>query len=147
NSQDLWNKVQAELKQQASLKTRASNGDTNASSQLNAVTSEITADESNYAQSQLTQTTMNQLVENQLIVQGARLFEQQNPALKSKLEPSASAIDGGVKAFRNAFPANEAYNDFLQKDNLSAADIRADVALQLRRTMMQDYLATLLVSP
>jgi hypothetical protein len=147
NSQDLWNKVQSELKQQASLQTRATNGDTNASTQLSIVTSQITSDEANYTQSQLTQTTMDQLVENQLILQGDRAFEQQNPALKSKLEPSASAIDSGVKAFKNAFPPNEAYQDFLSKDNLSADDVRSAVTLQIRRTLMQNYLASQLVSP
>jgi PPIC-type peptidyl-prolyl cis-trans isomerase-like protein len=147
NAQTTWNQYTSLIQQQNQLATQLAAGDPRATAENQALTSEIQTVEGNFSQSQLSQTTMDQLVENQLIEQGIARFIAQNPKLRSQLEPTSAAITKQLKAFQNAFPKGESYSQFLSKDNLSTSDIRADIALELRRTLMQNYLATLLVSP
>lgn len=146
-SQVLWNKVQGELKQQAALQTAVSNGDKNAATQENIVTSEITTDEANYSSTQLSTQSANDLVENQLILAGIAHFEQIDPAAKAQLDVSSGDITKAVNAFKAAFPANESVSDFLSKNGMSESDLRFAAALQLRRDKLQAYLASKLVSP
>jgi hypothetical protein len=147
NAQDTWNQYNSLVQQQNQLSTKLAAGDASAIALNNALTAQIQTVEGSYAQSQLQTTTMDQLVEDQLIQQGITRFVQKNPKLASKLEPSDAAISKQLITFKNAFPKGETYSEFLSKDNLSTGDVRADIALQLRRTSMQAYLATLLVSP
>ncbi|PWT78688.1 MAG: hypothetical protein C5B60_00730, partial [Chloroflexi bacterium] len=147
NAQDTWNQYSSLLQQQDQLQTKLAAGDPSATTLNNTLTAQIQSVEGNYAQSQLAQASIDQLVEDQLIQQGITRFVQQNPKLASKLEPSNAAISQKLSAFENAFPKGETYNEFLSRDNLSTTDVRADIALELRRTLMQSYLATLLVSP
>ncbi|MFI5272324.1 MAG: peptidylprolyl isomerase [Ktedonobacterales bacterium] len=146
-SQTLWNKVQGELKAQAALQTAVKNGDRNASTQANILTAQISTDEANYTTAQLTQQSMDDLVEDQLIRAGITQFEKSDPAATAKLSISNNEINAAVNAFQKAFPANESYSDFLSKDGLSASDIRSAATLQLRRTKLQAYLSGLLVTP
>jgi hypothetical protein len=147
NAQDTWNQYSTLVQQQNQLATKLAAGDASAAALNSSLTPQIQSIEGSYAASQLEQTTIDQLVEDQLIQQGIARFVQKNPKLASKLEPSDAAISKKLNAFENAFPKGETYSQFLSKDNLSTADVRADIALELRRTSMQAYLATLLVSP
>jgi parvulin-like peptidyl-prolyl isomerase len=147
NAQDTWNQYSSLVQQQNQLATKLAAGDASATALNNTLTAQIQTVEGNYSGSQLEQTTMDQLVEDQLIQQGIARFVQQNPKLASKLEPSDAAISKQLNAFENAFPKGETYSEFLSKDNLSTGDVRTDIVLELRRTSMQAYLATLLVSP
>ena len=147
NAQDTWNQYSSLLQQQNQLATKLAASDPAATTLNNTLTAQIQTVEGNYAQTQLAQTTVDQLVEDQLIQQGTARFVKQSPKLASKLEPSTAAISAKLNAFQNAFPKGETYSQFLSKDNLSTTDVRADIALELRRTAMQTYLATLLVSP
>ena len=146
-SQVLWNKVQGELKQQAALQTAVKNGDQNAATQENIVTSEITTDESNYSSTQLSTQAASDLVENQLILAGIAHFEQIDPAAKAQLSVSSADVDKAVKAFKAAFPANENVSDFLSKNGMSESDLRFAAAIQVRRDKLQAYLSSKLVSP
>lgn len=145
NAQVEWNVLQKEIKQQNDLKPKVQAGDKDAVAQDALLKQEIQAEESNYQQAQLSQKTIDDLVENQLIVQGASQFAKQGT--KAKLEPTSADIAKELNAFKAAFPADEKYSDFLQKNNLSDGDMSAAVTLSLRRTLMQTYLASLLVSP
>jgi len=149
DAQSTWNSLQAELKSQADLVTKVKNGDTSATTQINIVTTQIQTNEAAYQQLTSTNsgTPYSELKDNLLIIQGAQRLEKANPSLAAKLEPSADAITKGVNAFKAAFPANETYSTFLNKDNLTEADIRWAVAIHLRSTLMQNYQASLLVSP
>lgn len=147
DAQDLWNTLQSEIKQQAVYQANAAKGDKNAVTQNTVVTELIQANEANYQQAQITQSAINELVENQLIRQGDKTLEQQNHVSASLLEPSNNAITDTLNAFKKAFPADETYSTFLQKNNLSEADVRAAIAVHLRRTMLQKYLASQLVTP
>lgn len=146
-SQDLWNRLQSEFRQQAALQTKLKNGDQAAITQNEVLASQISADESNFSQAQLTQTSMDDIVENQLILQGIARFERTDPTAKAKLEPTSKEITDAYNAFKAAFPPNESYSDFLSKDNVSADDVRNGVTMQLRRTKMQAYLQAQVVSP
>lgn len=146
-SQQLWSKVQSELKQQAALQTKASNGDKNASAQVQIVTSEISSDESNYSSTQLTTQAASDLVEDQLVLGGIAHFEKIDPSSKAKFAISSADITKAVNAFKAAFPANESPADFLSKNGMSEDDLRFAATLQLRRDRLQAYLASTLVSP
>ncbi len=145
NAQVEWNIIQHENQQLTDLNTKVQAGDPNAIQQSSLLKSELQTEEPNYQQAQLSQKTIDQLVEDQLIAQGASRLAKQNP--KAKLEPSSADITKELNAFKAAFPSTEKYSDFLQKNNLSDNDVRADIKISLRRTLMQTYLATLLVSP
>jgi hypothetical protein len=147
NSQDTWNQYNSLVQQQNQLSTKLAAGDPSAAALNSSLTAELQTVEGSYATSQLEQTTIDQLVEDQLIQEGIARFVKQNPKLASKLEPSDAAISKALNAFENAFPKGETYSQFLSKDNLSTSDVRAAIALQLHRTSMQTYLASLLVSP
>lgn len=147
DAQDLWNLLQSEIKQQAADQAKAQKGDQSAATQNAILTEQIQTNESNYQQAQITQTVINELVEDQLIRQGDRKLEQQQHVSASLLEPSSNAVTDTLNTFKKAFPANETYASFLQKDNLTEAEVRAAIAVHMRRDLLQKYLASQLVSP
>src|SRR5215469_9220044 len=103
NAQDTWNQYSSLLQQQDQLQTKLAAGDPSATRLNSTLTAQIQGVEGNYAQSQLAQASIDQLVEDQLIQQGITRFVQQNPKLASKLEPSNAAISQKLSAFENAF--------------------------------------------
>lgn len=147
NAQDLWNGMQADIKKHNDLQTAIQQGDTTAQQQDQVLISQIQSEEGNYAQTQITTTTIQQIIEDQLIQKGAKTFEAADHVPASTFEPSKKAIDDKLAAFKKAFPANESYSTFLSRDNLQESDVRAAIAIQLRRTMMQTYMAKKVVSP
>jgi hypothetical protein len=144
DAQTAYNTVKSELKQYAQLSTKVASGDSTAASQQQILQAQIQADEGNYNQSTLTEGTVNELVEDQLIQQGVRA---QFPQELAKLQPTASAVSDALAKFKASFPADEHYADFLSQDNLSEADLRASITIILRRTLLQQYLTDHLVSP
>ena len=146
-AQTVWNKLQLEIHQMNDLQTKIQQGDTAASQEYQIITSLIQTDESTYQQAQITAATATLLVEDQLIREGARRFEQQKRVPASTFAPSKADIDKAVDSFKKAFPANESYGDFLSKNGLSDDDIRNFVQIQLRRNMMEKYLQSQLTSP
>jgi hypothetical protein len=140
-AQDTWNRIQSELKQQGQLAPKVQAGDKTATNQNTVLTEQIQTDESSYQQAQITQTAVTQMIEDQLIRQGEKQFPN------AKIEPSPQDITNKLNAFKSAFPNGETYAQFLQKDNLSDSDIRAAVAVQIRRDNLQTYLASQLVTP
>lgn len=146
-AQVLWNTLQSEIAQQNSLAAALQQGDPKATQENQILTAQIQSDEGNYSQSVLTQNAMDALVENQLIVNGAHQFEQQYHLSASTFEPSDKAVNAALATFKKAFPHTEKYSDFLSKDNLSEADVITSIKMELRRTMMQTWLAGRLVSP
>lgn len=147
DSQDLWNQLQANIATHDQLAEQLSKGDDSVADQLTVVTNQLQVEEGNYAQASITQNTIGELTEDQLIQQGAARIEKQNPSARAKLEPTSAQIDAKVKAFKSAFPGNEKYSDFLAKNSMSESDVRAAAALHVRRDLMQAYLASQLTSP
>lgn len=146
-AQVLWNKLQSEINEQRDLLPKIQDKDQAAVVRNQALTSLIIADEANYKQDQIAQDTITSLTDDQLILQGAKRLEQKDASLTAKLEPSAAEVSAQLDAFKKAFPANEKYTDYLAQNNLSNDDLRAALTTVVRRTKMQTYLASLLVSP
>lgn len=146
-AQDLWNQLQANIAKHDALTEQIQKGDISVADQLSIVTSEVQVEEGNYAQATITQNTIGTLTEDQLIQQGAARLEQQDPKAKAKLALTSAAIDKQWQAFKAAFPGNEKYSDFLSKNSMSDSDVKAAIALHMRRDLMQAYLASRLTSP
>lgn len=148
NAQNLWNTLQAELKQHAEYQQQLAKADNKDISSKDALlTQTIQTEEAGYAQAQITQTTIQMLQEDLLIQEGAKRFEAQNHVPASTFQPSASTINAKLASFKKAFPAGQSYADFLKKNNMTEADVRAAIAISLRRDMMQKYLASQIKSP
>ncbi|MEO7002090.1 MAG: peptidylprolyl isomerase [Ktedonobacterales bacterium] len=146
-AQVLWNTLQKEITQQNSLAAAVQAHDPAATQQNQVLTAQIQSDEGNYSQAALSQSAMDDLVENQLIVSGAHQMEQQYHLSASTFEPSDKAVKDAFNTFKANFPHSEKYSSFLSADKLSDADITNSVKITLRRTMMQTWLAGRLVSP
>ncbi len=146
-AQDLWNTLQSELTEQAGLLSKVQSGDPAAIQRNTVLTQQIQTNEANFQQAQITQGVISDLISNQLIEQGARRFEQQQHVSASTFEPSSADIDKALATFKAAFPKNETYAAFLQKDNLTTADVRTAIVIKLRRQLMQTYLAAQYKSP
>jgi parvulin-like peptidyl-prolyl isomerase len=147
DAQDLWNQMQANIATHDRLNDQVQKGDTSVNDQLAAVTANVEAEEGNYGQSTITQNTIGEITEDQLIQQGAARFEKQDPSARAKLEPTAAAITKKWQDFKAAFPGTEKYTDFLAKNNMSDSDVKTAIAVHLRRDLMQAYLAAQLTSP
>ncbi|HLZ22374.1 MAG TPA: peptidylprolyl isomerase [Ktedonobacterales bacterium] len=147
DAQVLWNTLQSEIKQQATDQAAAAKGDKNANTQNQIVTTQIQANEANYQQSAITQAVITALVEDQLIQQQDKVLERQSHVPTATLEPSSSAIDAALATFKKAFPGNESYADFLAKNGITEADVRAAIAVHQRRDLLQTYLSAQIVSP
>jgi hypothetical protein len=145
-AQVLWNRIQSELTAQSTASTAAQSGNTAAATQNQALISQIQADESNFAPASIQQSSVDRLVEDQLIQQGIATFEGQRvpPAVFAVAEKD---VDARLAAFKKAFPKGETYAKFLNKNNLSDGDVRAGIRIELRREKMSGYLSGLLVSP
>ena len=147
NAQDIWNSMQAEITLHNNLQTSIQQGDATAQQEDQVLISQIQSEEGNYAQAQVTESTIQQIVEDQLIRQGAKTFESADHVPASTFEPTSKNIDDSLAAFKKAFPTNESYSTFLSRDNLQNSDVRTAIAIQLRRTLMQTYLSKKVVSP
>lgn len=147
DAQVLWNTLQTEIKQQTADQAAAAKGNAAANTQNQILTSQIQANEANYQQSSITQAVITELVEDQLIQQHDKVLEQENHVPVATLQPSSSAISASLAAFKKAFPGNESYADFLSKNGITEVDVRAAIAVHLRRDALQKYLASQIVSP
>jgi hypothetical protein len=141
NAQDAWNRLQDYLKQNDAL---ANKTDAASTTKRQIIQSQYQAEQGNFQQSTITQNTIDQLIEDQLIQQGIHRYFAKDAA---RLQPTSQAINDALKTFKAAFPAGESYASFLSQNNLSDDDVRAALAVQLRRTLMQTYLANQINSP
>ena len=148
-AQDEWNTLQKNIATYNDQGQKIANGDT--SQQLtnaqNALVSQLQSQTQQYAQAGITQDTMDLLVNDQLIQQGAQKIIQQHPEAKTALTVTQADINKRLDEFKKAFPKGQTYADFLSKNSLTESDVKAAIALQLRQTMMQNYLASQLTSP
>jgi hypothetical protein len=144
--QVLWNQLQSELKDQAAASAKAQTGDAVAATKNQALISQIQADESNFAPAAIQQTSVDRLVEDQLLQQGISQFEAAHvPA--SNFAITSSAVNARLIAFKRAFPKGETYGKFLSDNHLSNDDVLTGIRIEMRRELMQKYLSALVVSP
>ncbi|HEY7984869.1 MAG TPA: peptidylprolyl isomerase [Ktedonobacterales bacterium] len=145
-AQNLWNRLQHELAAQSTASAAAQSGDPNASAQNQAIISQIQADEANFAPASIQQSSVDRLVEDQLIRQGIATYET-NRVPPAVFAISAKDVDAQLATFKKAFPKGETYANFLDKNHLSDDDVRAGIQIELRRDKMSAYLSSLVVSP
>jgi hypothetical protein len=146
-AQTLWNKLQNEIAAKNAIAAKVQAGDPAATSQDTLLSTQLQADEANYAQAQITQASVSVLEDNALILQGEKTFEQQDHAPSSTFEPTQKQVNDALTAFKKAFPNGETYAQFLSANGLSNADVINSITMQVRRSNMQVYLAKQLVSP
>ena len=97
-----------------------------------------------FSQSQIGNDSATWLQEDEII---REWLATQNKTVQAKIDPSAGAINHAMNAFKADFPAASSYSHFLSQDNVSNDDIYAMMAIKLRRDNVQNYLASLVVSP
>lgn len=146
-AQGMWNTMQTEIGQLDALKTKVAQGDANATLQNTILTSQLQSNEANYAQAQSTQAAISTLEDNALILTAEQRFEQQNHVAASTFEPTQKEVNDALAAFKKAFPNGETYAQFISANNLSDSDVINSITINLRRTKMQTYLSSRLVSP
>jgi len=148
-AQDEWNTLQKNLAIYYDQGQKIANGDK--SQQLandqNALVSQLQGQTQQYKQAGITQDTMDLLVNDQLIQQGAQKIIQQHPDAKKALTVTQADIDKRFDEFKKAIPKGQTYADFLSKNNMTDSDVKAAIALQLRQQVMQTYLASQYTSP
>lgn len=97
-----------------------------------------------YTQTQIGSDSANWLQDDAVL----RQWLAKQPAdVRSKIEPTSSAIDRAVHDFAADFASSSTYNQFLSTDGISDADVHTMYALILRRDNAQTYQASLIVSP
>jgi parvulin-like peptidyl-prolyl isomerase len=148
-AQDEWNTLQKNLAIYYDQGQKIANGDksqdlTNAQ---NALVSQLQGQTQQYKQAGITQDTMDLLVNDQLIQQGAQKIIQQHPDAAKALTVTQADIDKRFDEFKKAFPKGQTYADFLSKNNMTDSDVKAAIALQLRQVTMQNYQSSQITSP
>jgi len=97
-----------------------------------------------YVQSPLGNEAINWLQEDLIL---RNWLNKQNRTIQNKIDPSDAAITKGMNNFKANFPKGIDYNTFLSQNNVSDNDMRAMMAVDLRRSNMQKYEASLIKSP
>ncbi len=97
-----------------------------------------------YTQPQQTSESATWLQDDEII---REWLATQNSSINAQINPGSSAVDKAVKDFSANFPAGSTYQKFLSSNNVSDNDVRAALTLNLRRTNMQTYVTSLVVSP
>ncbi len=146
-AQTLWNTLQNEISQDNALQNKVAQGNQQAAAEDSVLQSQIQSDEGKYSQASITQTAISDLMDNQLILAGAKQIEQQKHLPASTFDPSPKEVDAALATFKKAFPKNETYASFLSANHMTDSDVRTALAIQIRRTKMQSYLVSTLVSP
>jgi parvulin-like peptidyl-prolyl isomerase len=113
--------------------------------QVNTLTqTTIPAEQQFFNASQIANDSASWLQEDEII---REWLANQNAATQAKVDPSASAINRAMNTFKADIPTTSSYSNFLSQDNVSDADMQAMIAIDLRLSNMQNYLASLEVSP
>ncbi len=74
-------------------------------------------------------------------------LNKQSRAVQKQIDPSDATITRAMNDFKANFPKGINYNTFLSQNGVSDNDMRAMMAVNLRRNNMQTYQASLITSP
>jgi parvulin-like peptidyl-prolyl isomerase len=129
---------------QAQLKTAQSKHDDLIGQYTNMLQNTIPNEQQLFTQSQVGNDSADWLQDDVFIRQW---LTKQNSAIQAKVQPSTSAVNQELNNFIANMPKTTSYSKFLSQDNVSDADVRAMIALKLRRDNMQNYLASQITSP
>ena len=118
--------------------------DTLAAQYSDFTTNTIPLEQQLYTQPQQTSDSATWLQDDEVI---REWLATQNSSINAQINPSSSAVDKAVKDFAADFPVGSTYQKFLSANNVSDNDVRAALTLTLRRTNMQTYVTSQVVSP
>ncbi len=118
--------------------------DTLAAQYSDFTTNTIPLEQQLYTQPQQTSDSATWLQDDEVI---REWLATQNSSINAQINPSSSAVDTAVKDFAADFPVGNTYQKFLSANNVSDNDVRAALTLTLRRTNMQTYVTSQVVSP
>jgi parvulin-like peptidyl-prolyl isomerase len=104
----------------------------------------IPLEKQTFTQSQVGNDSATWLQDDELI---REWLTAQSTAIQNKINPSPTQINNALNNFKANIPASSGYNSFLSQMNISNDDVVQMMTLNLRRTNMQNYLASLTVSP
>ena len=74
-------------------------------------------------------------------------LNKQSRTIQNQINPSDTTITKAMNDFKANFPKGIDYNTFLSQNSVSDNDLRAMMAVNLRRNNMQTYQAALITSP
>ncbi len=101
-----------------------------------------------FTQSQIGNDSATWLQDDELI---REWLQTQSPAVRAKIEPSASQVERALKDLKANMPKSgtyaRTYQQLLSQDGVSDDDMHRMMALKLRRDNMQHYLASQIKSP
>jgi parvulin-like peptidyl-prolyl isomerase len=148
-AQDEWNTIQMNILIFDDQGAKIASGDKSQQLQdtQSALVAQLQTQTQQYKQAGITQDTMDLLVNDQLIQQGAQKITKDHPDAAKALTVTQADIDTRFDDFKKAFPKGQTYASFLSKNNMTDADVKAAITLQLRQVMMQNYLASQYTSP
>lgn len=149
-AQDTWNQLQAaqqqiltdnaaiakDPKQQATL-----------SAQIATLNVSISSYQTAFSQTNLDQQAVQDLTEDQIIQEGIAAYQKSDPAHTAGLTVTSAQIDAAYVKFGKAFPAGQSLSNFLSQNSLGASDVKATIAVILRRNAMDTYQQSLVKSP
>lgn len=98
----------------------------------------------NYTQSQIGNDSVSWLQNDELI---REWLATQSAIVQNKINPTQAQLQAALKSFKANLPVSKPYSVFLSKDGVSDSDIQAMMIVQVRRTNMQNYLASQITSP
>ncbi|HLX39413.1 MAG TPA: peptidylprolyl isomerase, partial [Ktedonobacteraceae bacterium] len=84
-------------------------------------------------------------LQNDLLIQ--QWLQTQSSAIQAKINPTQSEINTFLNGVKANLPAGTTYGSFLSKDGVSDSNMQQMAGLMVRRQNMQNYLASLEVSP
>ena len=151
-AQDNWNQLQADTTQSIAIQAQITNEKDKTKiaaldAQYTALTATISSLQTAFTQTQIDQLAINNLVDDAVIQHGAHAYEASDPKAKAALTVTSKQINDAFTAFKNAFPKGQSLSNFESQDNMSDQNVKDAIAVKLRRTAMDTYQRSLLVSP
>lgn len=138
---DLNNQLQAA---QAKLKAAQAEHNTLTQQINNLSQNTIPIEQQAFQQSQIGNDSASWLQEDEII---REWIAAQSTTIQAKINPTPSEISSAMRSFQNDFPTTNNYNQVLKQDGVSNDDMQAMMVIKLRRDNMQNYLASITVSP
>ena len=134
-----------QLKAQQAILNAAQSKDASLEAQINNLTTNtIPLEQQIFTQSQISSDSVTWLQDDELI---REWLAGQSAALQNKINPSATQVSRALNDLAAHVPANTTYNSLLSQMSVSNDDMIAMMTIVQRRDNMQNYLASLIVSP
>jgi len=126
-------------------KTKDANQQANLINELNTLKQTIIPNVQNlFVQSPLSNEAIQWLQEDIVL---RNWLSKQNSAIQKQINPSDAMLTKAMNQFKANLPKGTIYNTFLSQNSVSDDDMRAMMAVLLRRDNMQSYQASLIKSP